>query len=133
MHGADPFIVIQLGQAYGHYTGTSYVAEFRVGVCKFTVIDLHDSFHSALVAKGNQMTLLELVEYWDLDNKDVIWDVIMRRTRERNGGEIQEEVRLGSGNMEDEDSSLKRKIPEAEDAEDVPRKKNAKGENAITD
>lgn len=79
------------------------------------------------------MTLLELVEYWDLDNKDVIWDVIMRRTRERNGGEIQEEVRLGSGNMEDEDSSLKRKIPEAEDAEDVPRKKNAKGENAITD
>lgn len=79
------------------------------------------------------MTLLDLVEYWDQDNKDVIRDIFMRRTREQNGGEIQEEVMLNSENMEDGDSSLKRKVSEAEDAEDEPRKKNAKGEDANTD
>lgn len=111
----------------------TYIAEFWVGDYKFKTIGLHESFRSALVAKGNQMTLLDLVEYWDQDNKDVIRDIFMRRTREQNGGEIQEEVMLNSENMEDGDSSLKRKVSEAEDAEDEPRKKNAKGEDANTD
>lgn len=134
LRDADPQVVLEL--IYKGRQGDGFAASFKWGIHHFKVVDMQESFASALSANGDRMTFLDMVEYWDLDNKGSIRDIIMRRTRKRTEDEI-EDVFMSDGKdveddegMEDGSSSLKRKLQESEDAEDEPRKKDTKSGNA---